>query len=78
MILVCLCEVLYIVARKGMGDTSLPVCWALQISRPIHLATCSVPDHPIAVDYVVAIAYVMIYLEVGWLIFVLLRMYSRD
>jgi len=29
-------------------------------------------------DYVVAIAYVMIYLEVGWLIFVLLRMYSRD
>lgn len=29
-------------------------------------------------DYFLAIAYILVYLEVGWLIFMLLRMYSRD
>lgn len=29
-------------------------------------------------DYFVAFAYILIYFEVGWLILMLLRMYSRD
>ncbi len=29
-------------------------------------------------DYVLVLAYVIIYLEVGWLIFMVLRFYSRD
>ena len=29
-------------------------------------------------DYILVIAYIMIYLEIGWLIFMILRMYSRD
>jgi len=29
-------------------------------------------------DYVLVLAYILLYLEVGWLIFVVLRMYSRD
>jgi len=29
-------------------------------------------------DYILVTAYIMIYLEIGWLIFMMLRMYSRD
>jgi len=29
-------------------------------------------------DYVLAMAYITIYLEIGWLIFMILRTYSRD
>lgn len=29
-------------------------------------------------DYILVSAYILVYLEVAWLIFVLLRMYSRD
>lgn len=29
-------------------------------------------------DYIVVLVYIIIYLEVGWLIFMILRMYSRN
>lgn len=38
-------------------------------------AAAAAQDRP---EYLIAFAYVLIYMEVGWLILMLLRMYSRD
>ena len=57
-----------VMARKGSVEEEVLEAEVKETASPSRRRT----------DYVLAIAYVVVYLEVGWLILMLLRSYSRD
>lgn len=62
-------------ALKPSSPPAVPASASASATTPSSSAAASSRLKP---DYVLVLCYILVYLEVGWLIFMVLRSYSRD